>query len=185
MHELLRTRRRKCGAVALLMTCALTSAWMRSFSSSPSPLPRQFVFHRETCRPGIWFRRVDQTVDRFYSKDATLVWETLRANAPMMVSDLVGVWVNATDLNIPDLAPGNDAWQSHWKWCGFESRDLHLQEARYTFQLRRWTLPYWAIVVPMILLTVFLLLSKPPISPSRKLDEALPHDADGKPRSLF
>lgn len=45
----------------------------------------------------------------------------------------------------------------HWEWMGFAKGECS------TMFVRLWTVPYWSIVIPLTLLSAYLLLIKPPI----------------------
>lgn len=159
MNDLLKSRRRTSGMACLLIVFGLTSFWVRSFDHAATPIPRQVVFDRERWGVGLSFARIDHPVDRFYSHDGCLVWETLQSNIPLIVEDIVSVWMNAFRTHSPDIRDSSESWTWHWRWYGFTNGQFRFS-GPYEFQLARWTIPYWSIVIPLTLLSVYLLLSK-------------------------
>jgi hypothetical protein len=161
MGEFLKGWRRMAGCVTLVMACVLTMGWVRSlYPHLPSPLPSQFVFDEQSWKFAYFFPRVDHAVDRLALKDSCLIWEKIEADAPIMVSNVIGVWFNATDANFPDLEIQSNAWTSYREWCGFAIGRFHLREGRFDLRIARLVLPFWSIVTSLTLLSAYLLLSK-------------------------
>jgi len=136
MGEFFKPWRRKIGVVTLVLACVFMGGWVRSYSFTDQLIPpgQTSTFH---------------------------VWVSLRGRFAWMKVQGQAARV-APSLPMFSSAPGNspcpiDREYSKWYWqfMGFGSGtgNAHI----YLF----WTIPYWSIVVPLTLLSAWLLLSKP------------------------
>ena len=58
-------------------------------------------------------------------------------------------------------------WKWRCRWHGIDIGEGHLMG----FPLKAWVIPYWSIVIPLTLLSAYLLLSKPHNSTPKKITE--------------
>lgn len=185
MREFFKGWRRKLGVATLVMACVFAGAWVRSlYPHWPSPLPSQFVFDEQSWRFGYSFTRVDHAVDRLSFKDSLVIWEKIQADSPIMVNHVIGVWFNATDANFPDLKIPSKAWASYRELCGFALGRYYLKEGRFDLRIVRLVLPFWSIVLPLTLLSGYLLLSKPRVAKQRAAQPAPPPLGDRIPSEV-
>jgi len=169
MREFFHGWRRKAGCVTLVMAISLMAGWMRSlYPHVPSPVPGQFVFDEQGWEIGYSFHRVGHAVHRFSLKDSCMTWERIQADAPIMVNNVIGVWLNASATNFPDVGIQSNAWIAKQEWCGFARGRFHLKDGRFNLRIARLVLPFWAIVIPLTLLSAYLLLWKPRKRPTKQ-----------------
>lgn len=62
----------------------------------------------------------------------------------------------------------------HLQWCGFHFAESEGNVAARRIQFAVWTVPYWSITVPLTLISLWLLLSKPRKSTQKKTIESIP-----------
>jgi len=165
MGEYFKPRRRKFGVITLLMACVLMVGWVRSnffkdelwFSKDPSP-NQVFV---QSCTGGVRF---------FYGS----------ANGEITRG---GYWwisrrCGAGDLNFAGFGVPF-VFDRRWQYWGFDFGKGHeIQQPPTEYILQFMFIPYWSIVLPLTLLSAFLLLSKPRKSTPKKITE--PSPAEGK-----
>jgi len=144
MGEFFKGWRRKIGVVALVMACVFIAGWVRSFS--------MMDFMLLPSLQGNDPRRLDRCL---VSWDQCLV--VLREGRR------TGSYISSRPYgDLRDRLFNNPALE--WKWSGFgfgsgatKGAPLHSLVA----------VPYWSIVIPLTLISAYLLLSKPR-SPSQK-----------------
>ena len=163
--------KRRMGVVTLPLALLLIVAWMRSF------VVRDKIFIHSRF-PVLYVA----------SKDGQLSWER---HSPLIL-EAPSDSVSAKALKD---GPHNDwePWEIHWNWrrecCGFlfGSGILSLSLDKFPPEERRWRIepppkrlvdvwmiPYWSIVIPLTLLSVRLLFSKPRQSIQKKITESVP-----------
>lgn len=145
MGEFFKGWKRKLGVATLLMALAFTAAWMRSrfysdgLSIQVGSKQQHWIISDNF---GLYwtalFNRTARDPDSFFPIE------------PRILSEYVDPQENSSVL--PDLG---------WRWhCGdfhFAQRDVWQQNAdQYTIMI-----PYWSLVLPLTLLSAYLLLSKP------------------------
>lgn len=174
MGEFLKGSRRKTGLLTLILALVFTSQWLSSILPPPS-LQFRLLFDRDTYKVATAFSHTNHTIDRLSSKKSSIVWETFHAEGPMLVSnDSIGLWINATDANMPNLGNDEEVWIWNWRWCGFAVGEYHLDRP-FAFSVTTWRIPYWSVTIPLTLISLWLLLpSKPRKSPEKKPDEPVP-----------
>ena len=153
MGEFFQGWRRKIGLVTLLMACGLTGVWF---------LTSQFSFHIATAY-------VDP-VQFLTAKDGYLRWAVYPG---ITISEPVTFRVgrpNHVELDaIESEGMQKDlVWKWHWAWGGFEFGNSSSRN------LRVWAIPFSAIVIPLTLLSAYLLLTKPRQPTSKKITEPRP-----------
>ena len=139
--------RRKLGIAMLLLACLFVAGWMRSFWFEDAfffpngPYITDSVFSSEGL---IGWRRDDESV-----------WDMRR-------DDRDYGFPSSQFVKPPNyLYPGVPEWRWGSQWCGFgvaSGQDSSGGDAR------KRTIPYWSIVLPLTLLSGWLLLSKLPAS---------------------
>jgi hypothetical protein len=158
MREFFKPWRRKIGVVTLLVACLFMGIWVRSLC-----IIDIFVFHSGK-----------HTVELLIASGGGLVWDRLRrgeSDEGVNVSGLLFHKTSAaghdplestvktsinrnvvkTETKKPDIK-----WQMSWCGIGFGEKDLPSVFTSITFV----EIPCWSIVVPLILLSAYLLLSK-------------------------
>ena len=137
MGEFFHGWRRKAGLVTLMMACLLTVGWMRSRLTSDSVI----IPSRDGC-VGL------------NSAIGGLRWGRWIGNSPFEIT-----WSSA-QVAIQENYPWGDM-DVEWKreWAGFyfgaaslTNPPLHVEE---------WIIPYWSLVLPLTLISVWLILGKP------------------------
>jgi hypothetical protein len=160
MHTLFDGWRRKTGCVTLLLACAIYGAWIRSSTVTDSV----------NCYS--WWKVMQSLV----SSDGSLSWE--RRDTTAVRNREVPFWKRGpagrkrrAQRGLPQLAfirsesivargklnrrldAPDIIW--HWRWHGFGSGTW---PAHHT---TLWVIPYWSIVLPLTLLSAYLILWKP------------------------
>ncbi|WP_162130498.1 hypothetical protein [Schlesneria paludicola] len=141
MRESLRGWKPKLGVVTLLMACVLTSAWVRGL-----PKGKQLYFS---------LSKVNSI--QVISLDGDLVIGTCEAaDSSFSLLDQT-LWTDLDVRRVGDFFPVEDTEVWNWKFGTFESltHSTSLASIYYRF------IPHWSIVLPLTLLSVNLLLSKP------------------------
>lgn len=128
--------RRKIGLVTLALACVLAAGWVRS----------QYLLDTAGFVRGIW--RSD-----FTSQNGKLWLIYVTYDRPRES----GFLIDSTRIYVPqdlaDLPARQSKLDWRWDWIGFHfSSSAHFHNS---------IIPYWAIVVPLTLLSAWLLLSKP------------------------
>jgi hypothetical protein len=160
MHTFFHGWRRKAGSVTLLLACAVYGAWIRSSTVTDSV----------NCYS--WWKVTQSLV----SSDSSLSWE--RRDTTNVANHEVPFWkrgIAGRKRRAPRALPQLASFQSesiiagghlsprldapdiiwHWRWHGFGSGDW---PSHYT---TLWVIPYWSIVLPLTLLSAYLILWKP------------------------
>jgi hypothetical protein len=150
MGEYFKPWHRKIGVLTLVMACVFASGWVRSFST----------FDR------LQWRSDEKGICLVTSNRGLLLWEGVEESIPFQLT-LPSFYLtgDATTYNFLDNGQ-HVTW--HWGSCGFEFGET-------TFRITGWSkafriIPYWSIVVPLTLLSAYLLLSKP--RPAKKPETA-------------
>lgn len=144
--------RRKLGVVALLVASVFASGWMRS---------RHYEDMMLIGVDGI-------TSHQLVSDPKGICWQSVREldrTIPVSIgfSDRVCISSQPYDheywISFPESDVGVITKQ---RWCGFEIlRSRHESPSDPRSESSSWTIPYWSIVVPLTLLSAWLLLSRP------------------------
>jgi hypothetical protein len=142
MREFFRGWRRKTGVITLVMATALWCGWMGSYSIADN----------------ISWCVSDNTMDMFMSAECNLTWQTTRnmrgvAGYPRWSSSVLDPRVTTED-------PDEQYTVWHFRCLGIEAGDCNFPDApggSFAFC----TFPYWSIVIPLTLLSAYLILWKP------------------------
>lgn len=134
--------RRKIGVFTLLIACIFMAGWVRS------------SFCSDVINTSVW-----NTIQSIRTTKAGLLWVseeypgTMFGFCPQIQLGNASTW----DFQGP--------WQLEWKSCGIKFGEGHFEniQAGITFNVRAkyWIIPFWLIVIPLTLLSVWLLLSRP------------------------
>ena len=143
MREFFRGWRRNAGLVTLAMALALMAVWMRSFVVCDSVYTAKGKF---TCG--------------LVSSSGQLHWyKTAKVDGRNLQVDLRTMW-----LSFP-IRPDPDGFDDRFRfddrvftWGGFEFYDLPLARSAHTVG---GAIPYWSLVLPLTLLSAWLILAKP------------------------
>jgi len=155
MGEFFRGWRRKIGMVTLLMACVVMGGWLRSPHHCDS-------FNSRIGKLAIiWLISADVQigVSIITSEDSVI--------APKSAG-----WITYMPETFEALFPRQLGFVWRCRYCGFgksinQSGDVFV-----------WVCPYWSIVIPLMLLSAYLLLTKPRKSTSVKVTE--PITVEGK-----
>jgi hypothetical protein len=134
MREFFRGWRRKVGIVALVMACAVGGMWCRSFLVDDS-----FGWGDSAPDLPIWFTSNDGML--IMIAEIPIGWGTFRPSLSMWDTEESKPW--------NEFLPPDMKWS--FQWCGFGYGWAEFQFV---------TFPYWSIVIPLALLSAYLLLWK-------------------------
>lgn len=152
MGDYFKPWRRKIGVVMLFVTCMFASAWIRSYS----------------VQDGLNIRVSDTTRYFFYSSIHGLVWENASGIDPKMNAAFPAILVSSQDANKNAVTLRNASMQM----CRFGDFQFSGDDSVLIFVLIR----YWTVVIPLTLLSAYLLLSKPRKSTPKKITEPIPSE---------
>jgi hypothetical protein len=144
--------RRKIGLVALFTACFFMAGWMRSacvtdeFSFGSGRFQTELLLSENGF---LAWLRIHETQSRSYP--TFLDWRTF--SSP-------GTFASSI---VDDALDGPD---KIWRWGGFSLLRVQTESLRATVGI----IPYWAVVIPMTLLSAWLLLSK--IQPPKTIPPA-------------
>ncbi len=142
--------RRKFGVVTLVLACVFAAGWLSTIRSP-------------NCVHFVW-QTSDKTAFRFGTRNSQLVINSIDASLSLYVSSginqAIAVWKDPTTstLNYPSQADNEIHWV--FRFGGFDVGE-YSQEDPFEFHFKTWRFPYWSIVIPLTLLSAYLLLSKP------------------------
>lgn len=144
MREFFKPWRRKAGCVTLVMACVFMGVWVRSEITAD-----WFYFSSgEFTNEGLISFRGNLICNRFRHSDKT------GTPREVIVERGESVWEFLFAHQLSNDDPFE--WQQSWNICGICKRETAAPE----FRLTALTIPYWSIVVPLTLLSAYLLLSK-------------------------
>ena len=161
MGEFFKPWRRKAGLLTLVMALMLMAGWVRS------PFVTDMIAYSKEVN----------SVDYWFSADSRLGWFGLRIDPKRCLAS------NSTETF---KGPAIPSWyttltsqnrqtyaflRSEWRWFGF---DVGKEEAGFAFDWVFYrTVPYWSVVVPLTVISAWLLLSKPRPSNQKKIPEPI------------
>lgn len=125
------------GCITLMLACVLMVGWVKS----------------------IWFQDEiefcfgSQSLVTFYSVDQSVTWAAYRGRG---VHDFLSIPVWRTRPRIVIFGDADVNWTC--RWGGFASGQVHFNET--SDYILFWRFPYWSVVLPLALLSAYLLLSK-------------------------
>lgn len=180
MFGYFKSQRRILGIVMLILACLFTGLWVKSLS-----IGTEIAFGRNAKDVDADFKRfynvetkgayssdiVTQTFQQLISKDGFLTWRKITIENPDW---LLGYPTGWRDTNYDAFKMLNQH-VSRWLFCGFDFGECFEGEAKNVtrvgfdpkkpqsdpgLRLSYWQIPYWGIVLPMTLLSGWLLISK-------------------------
>lgn len=140
MHTFFHSWRRKAGCVTLVIACAVFLMWMRSYSFED----------RVNCASGM-------SVHDFLSRCGTIQWH--KSTPAWIASGWSTQALSPSDNQIYDRDPEFFKTNLSWEWLGFISCETRFQFS--DLKDRVWIAPYWMAVLPLTLLSAYLILWKP------------------------
>lgn len=143
--------RRKIGVFVLLLACLFTAAWFRSLETINRLKMKtaQLQFNWVTSmNGGIVWQRVVPVDESNWSKD-------INENGPTVF----GEFAEALAEYYSGFTSGGN-FEKH-RFLGVQMSEYQNQTAMGPIKLKIWRLSYWRIIVPLTLLSAYLLLSKP------------------------
>jgi hypothetical protein len=159
MREVFRGWKRKLGVVTLAMACGFIIGWVRSLSVM------------DVLQIGSGSRTMEHCV----STNGSLIWGRFRTEDPNSVI-VFPIWGTSGSSTIEAFLEHANL-RCNWRSFGFGRGDLNidsLDRSRHTF----WMIPYWSIILPLTVLSAFLLLTKPRQSIPRKTADSIPKTTD-------
>ena len=141
MGEYFRGWKRKIGVATLVMACVFAAGWVRSIFVHDVLL---FVHDGDVL--GLWG-----------SQSGSLRWSTDIVNAQVWTVPQWQNWIASEGVHPFD--DPNIEWQ--WRCCGFGVADDATERV----------VPYWSITIPLTLISLVLLLSKPRKSTPKKITD--------------
>ena len=171
MGDFFKPWRRKMGVVTLFVAFAFMAIWMRRTDEIQFPIgPVTFY----DIRPGpnaLYWERV------YFVRPMTLnaVEQTYAAG---LFKEFAYVFVDCHLVH--DVGPREneeDGQRFKWRWCccGFEAGEFVKKDDDQTISGTFWFIPYWMIILPLTLLSAYLLLSKPRVAkPKTTIENEIP-----------
>ena len=147
MMEFFRGWRRKAGLVTLVMACAFTSGWVRSLTV------RDFIGRYTT----------PLTYNAIASERQLLAFEYHFSNRLPPGPDCPYTNCSTSPLDSQLLFKLDLNWYVRCCGFGFGEDTLNTANGR---RFLIWIVPYWSIVIPLTLISAFLLISKPVMGPN-------------------
>ena len=146
MREFFRGWRRKAGVVTLVMACALTGLWMRS----------------QHMRDSLQVRIADNAAYICISNESELVWQSLSHEATEEVQ-LRRFAVSHIPVSQNRVHFGHGWRRTEKEDYGHSVSFKTIPGSRTEIdaQLAAWKLPHWCVVLPLTLLSAYLLLWTP------------------------
>ena len=140
MGEFFKGWRRKIGVLTLVMACVFMGGWVRS----------SVMIDCLTVSKGWWFG-----TEYFMSSNGLCAWYT------SIATDFPAIQWRSAYHDDPEYQT-TQIPRTKWSWIdyGMSLGDV-IDENDYASRLKIWVAPYWSIVVPLTLISAYLLLSKP------------------------
>ena len=141
--------RRKMGVVTLVLACSLMGGWLATSRS-----PNSFFL--------VW-RTSDTTALRFGTRNSQFVVNSIDASLSLSlhsgINQAIAVWKDPASqtLNYPPQSDTEIPWT--YRFGGFDF-GKYVQDEPFQFRLRIWRFPYWAVVIPLTLLSAGLLIRR-------------------------
>ena len=167
MGEFFRGWKRKVGVLTLVMACLLMGSWMRSRIGWDALEFFRGSFAIQSDNGHLLLARIV-----INPSGRELKWSSMPGH----------YWMGPTPNNpwqpIP-FAQNKIDWS--FRWNGFESGDVLTTPVTGPSQtwMQFWQVPYWSIVLPLTLISAFLLLSKPRKSIQTKTAQPVANEGEG------
>ena len=147
MGEYFKPLRRKIGVVTLVIVCMFVGGWVRSLSIQDGAkfhATRHQEYSLISLRSGIHCLSVRR--ERDYNGQPLLFTPSINWHSNKLPN-------NKLILDMPDFV-----WS--WRFLDFGVRECS-PPSFGSVRFKDWTAPYWSIVIPLTLLSAWLLLSMP------------------------
>jgi len=146
--------RMKLGLLALLLAFGFLVLWARSYS--------EFV-------AVVGFKQ-----DAFLTHQGSFIWD--RPLATGETTTTAGEHAQLTFGQVKLVPPGSSFFSNpfikyHWRLCGFSSGEYQYKGGR---QQIFWSIPHWAVILSLTLISLWLVLSKPRNSTQMKIADPIP-----------
>ena len=153
MGDYFKPWRKKIGVATLVIACVLAGGWVRSISD-------QDVVFIQRQRNAFVDNHVLISMQGAISWSR---WSPIETDTPKPLEY----------RHSKNPGPSDDDWKGaevhwHWQWNGFDFGASSVKETMWMGQVKPWTrevevwqIPYWFLVVPLMLLSAYLLFSKP------------------------
>lgn len=149
MRDYFKPMRRKVGIATLVLACLFTAGWVRSLRTTD-------VFQR---------RMTDNTVYFLVSNRSRLYWQDVREVFPAQLSSPEPL---AGGITLPSVRLKRFHFErtadetNYFRVLTTESFSCLLDGSRIYpgLTLKAWMAPYWSIVLPLVVVSAWLLLSK-------------------------
>ena len=141
--------RMKLGLLVLLLAFGFLILWARSYGNSVSV---------------IGFKQ-----NAFFTHQGSFIWD--RSVTTGETTTTAGEYAKLSFGQVK-LGPQGSSFFSNpfikydWRWCGFSCGEYQYKGGR---QQRFWSIPHWAVILPLTLLSARLLLTKPGNSTQKKI----------------
>jgi hypothetical protein len=171
MGEFFNGWRRKIGLAALLMALALMGGWVRSLNRC-----ERFSFETNEYNYN-WLGSFNASIAwQQVTPVDTLLWSQMyKKSGPMLFNEVA---VATSEKAIADLLCGEDQFEWKHRYCGFAIGEFKQKFSLSAVHLTIWKLSYWSVVIPLTLLSAFLLLKKPRTSNQKKIIEPIPAEGN-------
>lgn len=144
MREFFQEWRRKVGCVTLVLACALMGMWMRSQAVE------DWLVH---C--------TDDGILGLFSRPCGISWTRHSQWPPEELFAPPGSWQTLSYVAKPPYRNRFDNYIMHDRWQALGFDFCNCQEPYSTNRVADWTIPYWSLVLPLTLLSLYLFLWKP------------------------
>ena len=146
MREFFHGWRRKVGVVTLVMACGVAGLWVRS----------------QQMRDSLQVRVADNAAHLFISNESELVWQSMRHEATDEVQlrrfAISRTLVSENRVYVANRRRGTETEDySH----SVSFRTITGSWTGNKIQLAAWRFPHWALVIPLTILSAYLILWKP------------------------
>jgi hypothetical protein len=146
MHTFFHGWRRKAGLVTLVMSCVLVAGWIRSFR------------FRDSIEFPSWQR--DETIPGIASDNQSISWQFVRASVSYSAVPSADWFrwrfVTKYSPQIPfEVVEDQTVY-------GFGRKIEEYDRGYSSYTRTQYLVPYWAMVIPLTLLSAYLLLVPPP-----------------------
>ncbi len=161
MAEFFHGWRRKFGLLTLLLTLMLLGGWVRSLNRI-----ERFTFHTSPYKYNL-----------IGSFQANVAWQQItpvdelnwavasKASAPELFHEFAE---SVSERSIAELLSAEDKFNWRFRCCGIEWGERQQKTSLGAVQVTIWRLSYWSLIIPLTLISLWLLISKPRKSTQNK-----------------
>lgn len=147
MREFFHGWRRMVGGVVLVMACAFMGLWTRS----------------QQMRDSVQVRIADNAAYLFIWNESELVWQSLHLDLTETIQlrrfAILGISVPDNHRHFYDRRQKAAAKEDYLHSVSFKPMGDSWRESE--IKLAAWTIPHWSVVLPLTLLSAYLILWKP------------------------